>query len=420
MSKVTAKSLAEKHKLLTVSEVHALQSVKDLLPSDPVIVNIGAGAGTSALAFLEMAPDAWLTTVDRDEDAVRKEYNALQDSGLDLKRYTVIISDSIETAKVWPDKGIDLLFMDGAHHYDYVKQEINSWASFVNPGGFIFIHDCGVGNHAWEQVKRAVDEWRETEQIELYKRERILAAVRIPSWGRGLKRNEIPYYVDLLHNNKPFGLARYGDGEWLAILGEIGRKNSNGCTFTQELCDALRGVLRNNLPYEHSILRIARDRLGARIGKFLGETDCEVEWTIGNTVADASTSGKLWPLIAHLRQRKILYVGPKYLRDINKVFFKYMAYVEVPPIDAYKDRVRIIQEIMEAVERGADFIGFSSGHHTHIFIDAIWQKIRNRISFIDFGSVWDGYLGVKSRKFIRSEQYNWKELLMKNTRGKKP
>ena len=308
MEKLTAKKLAKAHRMISVGEVEAIQSIKQFLPEDPIIVNIGAGLGTSALAFLEMAPDAWLTTIDIKQEALQREGAALKDAGVDLTRYASVQSDSIRLGKKWKEP-IDVLFVDGRHTYDYVRKEIEVWAPHVKEHGFIFFHDYGKGNPAWEQVKRAVDEWREQEQIDLYKRERIMVAVRIPPWGRHLKRNNLKYYVDLLSNDSPFGFARYGDGEWLTILGDYGGKNSNGCTFTRELSDALREVLRNNNDYEHSMLRIARRKLGTRIGEFLDEGEYEVDWTIGDTFLDISLKGQLWPLIAKLRKKKIVYVG---------------------------------------------------------------------------------------------------------------
>lgn len=418
MGKLTAEKLAEEHGMISVGEVKAIKSIKKFLPDDPVIVNIGAGLGTSALALLEMSPDAWLTTIDIKEKALHREGVSLKRAGVDLTRYVTVRCDSIRMGREWR-KPIDVLFVDGKHTYEYVSKEIRVWAPHVKEGGFIFFHDFGKGNPAWEQVRQAVREWLNEEYLGLYKRERILVAVRIPSWGRHLKRHNLKHYVDLLSTDSPFGLARYGDGEWLAILGEIGRKNSNGCTFTQELCDLLRDVLKNNLPYEHSILSIARRKLGSRIGKFLKEGEYEVEWTMGDTILEASTNGKLWPLIAQLRQKTIVYVGPEYMRPIHDLFFKYVSYIQIPPVNAYEERERIILEIIEAVEKDdANFIGFSSGHHTHIFMDALWTHFNGEISMIDFGSIWDGYLGVKSRKYLRKDQHDFDELYIKNIRRK--
>ena len=420
MEKLTAKKLAKAHRMISVGEVEAIKSIKEFLPEDPIIVNIGAGLGTSALAFLEMAPDAWLTTIDIKQEALQREGAALKDAGIDLTRYASVQSDSIRLGKEWK-KPIDVLFVDGRHTYDYVRKEIEVWAPHVKEHGFIFFHDYGKGNPAWEQVKRAVDEWREQEQIDLYKRERIMVAVRIPPWGRHLKRNNLKYYVDLLSNDSPFGFARYGDGEWLTILGDYGGKNSNGCTFTKELSDALREVMRNNNDYEHAMLRIARRKLGTRIGKFLDEGKYEVDWTIGDTFLDISLKGQLWPLIAQLRKKRIVYVGPKHLKRLDTTFFKIVRYVQVPPKNAIKQRDRIVPAILSAIEKhDAEIVGFSSGLHSKVFIDDVWMETNGKVTLIDFGSMWDGYFNVKSRSWVRKGGHDFKKLQEANTKGHTP
>jgi hypothetical protein len=257
--------------------------------------------------------------------------------------------------------------------------------------------------------------------LDIHQRKRILVAVQVPKWGRDLKRHNLPYYVDLLDRNIPFGFARYGDGEWLTILGEIGRKNSNGCTFTKELSDALRNVLRNNFPYEHSILRIARRKLSGRIGHFLEREKCKVEWTIGDTFLDVSLKGKLWPFIQQLRRPTIVYVGPPHLRDLDKKFFKIAEYVQVRKRNASLQRKRSLSEIHAAVRKTkATLVGFSSGLHSKVFIDDIWNDFEGELTLIDFGSMWDGYFNVPSRSWIRKGEHDFKRRRDMNTKGSTP
>ena len=91
-----------------------------------------------------------------------------------------------------------------------------------------------------------------------------------------VKKLPLDHYVDLMKNNEPFAFARYGDGEWLTILGYIGWRNSNGCTFTQALSDDLKKVLINQHPYCHAILNIARRKKGKEIQKFLTKSNIDI------------------------------------------------------------------------------------------------------------------------------------------------
>ena len=73
-----------------------------------------------------------------------------------------------------------------------------------------------------------------------------------------IKYLPLDWFVNQLKNSQPFTFARYGDGEWLTILGFYGMHNSNGCTFTKELSDDMRVALKRHNPYHHAILKIAR------------------------------------------------------------------------------------------------------------------------------------------------------------------
>lgn len=52
-----------------------------------------------------------------------------------------ISKDSIEAAKDFYDKSIDLLFLDGDHSYPYVTQEIRAWLPKMKTNGIIVGHD---------------------------------------------------------------------------------------------------------------------------------------------------------------------------------------------------------------------------------------------------------------------------------------
>jgi len=236
---------------------------------------------------------------------------------------------------------------------------------------------------------------------------------------QSLVRHKLKYYVDKLANDEPFGLARYGDGEWMTILGYIGRNNSNGCTFTQELHDKLMQVLRNDHPYEHAILRIAYRKLGDEIEEFLDRENIEVEWTIGDTMLDMSLKGKLWPLVNQLRNKRVLYVGPEFLTGLHTKFFRLVGYVQVPRVDASEHREIIVPAILSMMYKyQPEVVGFSSGLHSKVFIDDVWAEFMGRVTLIDFGSMWDGYFAIPSRSYIRKGGLDWDNLHKQNVRNR--
>ena len=121
-----------------------------------------------------------------------------------------------------------------------------------------------------------------------------------------VKRLPLSWYTEKLALNEPFTFARYGDGEWLTILGRIGLKNSNGCTFTQELSDDLVRVLKRQNLYQHAILTIAKRKQGDEITQYLQDNKINLRWYNGDLLLDALLNGDLYPFIRELRRCRIV------------------------------------------------------------------------------------------------------------------
>ena len=123
----------------------------------PVIVNIGAGAGTSGLSFREARPDADLYTIDIRPDGplggLKGERNAFDLAN--CKYPTQILGDSKEVAKTW-NKDIDLLFIDGDHSELGIRGDIKGWLPHVVKNGIIAIHD--YEGSKWAMVKKVTDD----------------------------------------------------------------------------------------------------------------------------------------------------------------------------------------------------------------------------------------------------------------------
>jgi|SRR3989304_4930243 len=65
-----------------------------------------------------------------------------------------IVATSEEAAKRWSGKPIELLWIDGNHDYEFVKQDIFLWKKYLINGGIIALHDTLKGG-----AKEAVDKF---------------------------------------------------------------------------------------------------------------------------------------------------------------------------------------------------------------------------------------------------------------------
>lgn len=149
---MTSEELQQAFGYLFPAEVQALKQLAQSLPPNPRIINIGAGSGTSGLAFMESRHDIFLTTIDIQlEDSplgcLEAEARVIEEAGYGnvpgmLKRYTQIHGDSkIVGLEFYGFKKVDMVFIDGDHTYNGCKGDILSWLPNIKPGGIMAVHD---------------------------------------------------------------------------------------------------------------------------------------------------------------------------------------------------------------------------------------------------------------------------------------
>jgi predicted O-methyltransferase YrrM len=163
----TAHSVVDWTGYLFHEEVDALQQLARALPDKPHVVNIGAGNGTSGLAFMEARPDLHLYTIDiqlesspfgclAGEEAVFRDAGCWGDP-----RHQQIHGDSKEVGRRWPQEwgvALDLVFVDGGHQYHETLGDLTLWLPLLKPGGIMAVHDYEKTTKVWPGVDRAVRE----------------------------------------------------------------------------------------------------------------------------------------------------------------------------------------------------------------------------------------------------------------------
>lgn len=164
---ITAAEIQKAFHYLYPAELPALQGLARQLPENPVVVNIGSGAGTSGLAFLESRPDLYLVTIDiQDESSpfgcLEAERDVVERAGYGStwqRRWWQIHADSKIVGKAWGKSEtfveyfgaswrlnkVHMVFIDGDHSYEGCKADIEAWMPNVRDGGILAIHDYRKG-----------------------------------------------------------------------------------------------------------------------------------------------------------------------------------------------------------------------------------------------------------------------------------
>lgn len=134
-------------------EIETIFELAEMLPPNPLIVNIGTGLGTSPLAFYEAREDALVFTIDIEpcEDAIY----SWELAGVLPGRIVPVRGASGDIGKWWRWP-VDLLFVDGSHKEEGIRIDAEAWERHVKPNGLLVFHD--YGNPVCPQVKPTVDE----------------------------------------------------------------------------------------------------------------------------------------------------------------------------------------------------------------------------------------------------------------------
>lgn len=143
----TPYSLSDWQFYLSRPEIDLLTDLTMRLPDRPVVVNVGAGAGTSGLTFLSARPDLFLYTVDVQLEitlygGLENEQGILRAAGLlDFNRYQPIHGDSKAVGRAWANGPVDLVFVDGDHTRAGAEGDVDAWWPHLRAGGVMVVHD---------------------------------------------------------------------------------------------------------------------------------------------------------------------------------------------------------------------------------------------------------------------------------------
>lgn len=133
-------------------ETNVLRKLASEVPENGLILEIGCAWGHSCKNMLEasketvkfVAIDPW-TLLGRDE-WIGHEQLFLENIEPFKERVEIVkdFSQNVDIEKVLGGRKIDLLFIDGDHHRNAVRDDYNKYHRFVKPNGKIVFHDYGM------------------------------------------------------------------------------------------------------------------------------------------------------------------------------------------------------------------------------------------------------------------------------------
>jgi hypothetical protein len=128
--------------------------IKENLNSNSVVCELGSHVGSSGSLFayyckLVYCVDIWSNTDDEiDFDIYMNNFTNV----------TKIKNTSVGTSFMFPDHNFDLVYIDAAHDYKSVSEDIAHWKNKVKLGGFLAGHDYNESSSLSKDVIKAINE----------------------------------------------------------------------------------------------------------------------------------------------------------------------------------------------------------------------------------------------------------------------
>lgn len=190
-----------------------------------------------------------------------------------------------------------------------------------------------------------------------------------------------------------FSFARYGDGEFNAILGKQGT-NCDGHKYYSTMGTQLGNILRGNPSYYigiHQDKKIYEDTEiwlnRNQISRVFAE----------NAVFHCATRDKVFqPFWDALTGKKVTIIAPAYVKD--QTVAPGAQFIEIPGERTYEYLNPILKKL-KAVDLSGNVVLICASMTAPILVHELHKQYSNTATFIDFGSSFDPVVGVRSRSF---------------------
>lgn len=240
-----------------------------------------------------------------------------------------------------------------------------------------------------------------------------------------LQPGPIDWYVKRLGLGLPTSFSRWGDGEWRSVLAENdacwerlrsitpawrkGKTNKSGHSFPTKMGEEMRAMLRSRP--KHILLLANRygnpkspmPQIGlARwIKEWLTANGLDdLPWGPADTIVRALYRMEFEPFMDVLQDKRILLVGPGHLKGLDVIPVD--EFIGIPPRDAYKAIDTLFKQINHYCEKAGEpvTVSISMGPASPLLIERLTRECPSH-SFMDLGSIWDGFVGQHSRSYMK-------------------
>ena len=198
-----------------------------------------------------------------------------------------------------------------------------------------------------------------------------------------------------LKERENFSFSRWGDGEWICLMGNSG-KNCDGHPYFPDLGLTLAGILIQDQTHHMGMQPFAMKRHGAEISTWCKENEVRMEWCDADIIHDASIADRLNDMGVAMAGRKVILVAPDRLAQMA---WRYKAaHVHVPLTNCWKWRNTIHADILDEIDKDSVIL-YCASMMSKVLIARLVNEYGNTITQIDIGSAFDPLCGFATRGY---------------------
>jgi len=152
-----------------VNILHGLNDlISNFITKNSIVCEIGSFKGVSSELIAKYCHtiycvDPWIEYNECDELKIKNAEEEFDKVLLDNKNIIKIKKTSIEASNIFNNEFFDLIYIDGSHVYENVKEDIIAWLPKIKKNGIIAGHDYSL-----RDVKQAIKETIGHEEIKVY------------------------------------------------------------------------------------------------------------------------------------------------------------------------------------------------------------------------------------------------------------
>jgi len=216
-----------------------------------------------------------------------------------------------------------------------------------------------------------------------------------------LRNYKADYYINKIKNHEHFSLTRWGDGEWFCATGRQGA-NCDKHTYFPEMSIGLNNALRDDKGYYKAIWDKNHGQIKNNLRiiiPHLERINPNIDWVNANIWEQLAINGEMGDLVSALESVNFVIVSNANKRSLP---VKHVDYVEVPVVNCFLEKERIKKDMVAMTEKYDDVVfGMSASMATNVIVDELYPLIGEKCSMIDFGSIWEPFVGNNNRSYHR-------------------